>query len=54
MLCQKCRKRNAQYHSSRIINNQLGLQLSRQQKEIKGMRALLDTIDTNALNLEQE
>ena len=23
MLCQKCRKRNAQYHSSRIINNQL-------------------------------
>jgi protein arginine kinase activator len=23
MLCQKCRVRNAQYHSSRIINNQL-------------------------------
>jgi len=38
----------------RIINKQLNRQVSLQQKEIRGMRALLDTIDTNALNLEQE
>lgn len=38
----------------RIQNNQLRHRLSLQQREIQGMRALLDTTDTNALNLEQE
>ena len=35
-------------------NDQLNRILFRQQQVIKGMRAHLDTIDTNALDLEQE
>ena len=37
-----------------IQNNLLNRQLGIQQKEIMGMRAQLDTINANALNLEQE
>lgn len=37
-----------------IQNNLLNRRLSLQQKEIMGIRAQLDTIDANALNLEQE
>ncbi len=38
----------------RIQNGQLNRDLFRQQQTIRGMRAQLDTIDTNALDLEQE
>jgi hypothetical protein len=38
----------------RIQNGQLNRDLFRQQQMIRGMRAQLDTIDTNALDLEQE
>jgi len=38
----------------RIQNGQLNRDLFRQQQMIRGMRAQLDTIDANALDLEQE
>ena len=38
----------------RLQNNQLNRVLFQQQQVIRGMRAHLDTIDTNALDLEQE